>query len=106
MRKRPNRRLRLHTWGMGMMLILCLIAWTATPGPPQPVPPSSNPQASTEPGGERIVPAAKDIRESTGIWVFLGWIWLSILGIVYFLRLKIREADRLFRMKFFSSPKK
>lgn len=72
----------------------------------QQVSPSPGPQVSPEPEAERVIPAPKDIRESSGIWFFLGWVWLSILVLAYFLRLKIREADRLYRLKFFSPPEK
>jgi len=51
---------------------------------------------------ERIIASPQNIKEETGIFVFVGWMWLSIFVLVFFLRLKIREADRLFRLKFFS----
>jgi hypothetical protein len=55
---------------------------------------------------EKIEGAPKDIKEQTGILVFVAWIWLSIIVLIYFLRLKIRETDRLYLLKFFSSEKK
>jgi hypothetical protein len=54
---------------------------------------------------EKIVPGAKNIKESTGIYIFLGWMWLSILVLVYFLKLKVKEADRLHHLKYYSSKK-
>ncbi|MBN1223560.1 MAG: hypothetical protein JXB23_09940 [Candidatus Aminicenantes bacterium] len=51
---------------------------------------------------EIIVPAPKDIKEATAIYVFLGWMWLSILVLIYFLRLKVKETDRIHELKFFS----
>lgn len=51
---------------------------------------------------ERIIASPQNIKEETGILVFVGWMWLSIFVLIFFLRLKIREADRLFRLKFFS----
>ena len=57
-------------------------------------------QAKEEP--EKIVASPQNIKEETGIFVFVGWMWLCIIVLIFFLRLKIREADRLFRLKFFS----
>jgi hypothetical protein len=54
---------------------------------------------------ERIVPAPSDIKQATAIYVFLGWIWLSIGVLIFFLRQKIKEVDRLHRLGFFSEDK-
>jgi hypothetical protein len=54
---------------------------------------------------EVIVPAPSDIKQAVSIYVFLGWIWLSI-GILFFLlRQKIKEVDRLHKLGFFSKDK-
>jgi len=60
-------------------------------------------QEKTEP--EKIVGAPQDIKQKTGILVFVAWIWVSVLVLIYFLRLKIKEADRLYRLRFFSAKK-
>jgi len=52
-----------------------------------------------------IVPAPKNIKEAIAIYVFLGWMWLSIFVLVYILRQKIKELDRIHKLKFFSSHK-
>ena len=54
---------------------------------------------------ETIVPAATGIKQATAIYVFLGWIWLSIGILIFFLRLKIKEVDRLHRLGYFSEDK-
>ncbi len=54
---------------------------------------------------ETIVPGPKDVKQATAIYVFLGWIWLSIGILIFFLRLKIKEVDRLHRLGFFSEDK-
>ncbi len=61
-------------------------------------------QATQEP--EKVVAAPLDIKESIGLWVFVVWMWISIAVLVYFLRLKIKETDRLYFLEFFSSDKK
>ncbi len=52
---------------------------------------------------EKIIPSPQDIKESTGIFVLIGWIWLVIFILIYILRLKIKEVDRLYQIKYFSS---
>lgn len=55
---------------------------------------------------EKVVGAPRDIKEQTGILVFVVWMWVSIVVLVYFLRLKIKETDRLYLLRFFPSEKK
>jgi hypothetical protein len=62
------------------------------------------PQTETE--EEKLIPSPKNIKEGTAIYVFLGWMWLSIFVLIYILRLKIKEIDRLYKIKFFSTKKK
>jgi len=54
---------------------------------------------------ETIVPAPEDIKQATALYVFLGWIWLSIGVLIFFLRLKIKEVDRLHGLGYFSEDK-
>ncbi len=54
---------------------------------------------------ERIPPGPKDITERIATYVFLGWLWLSILVLIYALRLKIRESDRLHDLAYFDTDK-
>lgn len=51
---------------------------------------------------EEIVARPKNIKEKTAIYVFLVWLWISIGALIYVLRLKIKEADRIHALKFFS----
>jgi hypothetical protein len=55
--------------------------------------------------GKTIIPSPKDIKERTAIYVFLGWIWLAIIVLVFVLRAKIREVDRLLCIRFFRNQK-
>ena len=61
-------------------------------------------QAEAQP--EKIVPGPKNIKESAAVYVFLGWLWVSIGILIYVLRLKIKEADRLHAVKFFTPDRK
>lgn len=53
--------------------------------------------------GKTIMPSPKDIKEKIAIYVFVGWLWLSIIVLIFILRAKIREVDRLHNIKFFSN---
>lgn len=67
----------------------------------QQVPPEESVQKEqvVEEQGE-IIPSPKDIKESTTIYVFVGWVWLSIIVLIFILRAKIKEVDRLHRIRF------
>ncbi len=54
----------------------------------------------------KIIPGPKDIKEKTAIYVFLGWMWISIIVLVYILKLKINEVDRLLHIKYFDEKDK
>jgi hypothetical protein len=55
---------------------------------------------------EKVIPSPQNIKEQTGIYVFLAWMWIAIVVLIYILRLKIREVDRLHRLRFSSTKKK
>jgi hypothetical protein len=63
-------------------------------------------ESSNEGVEEVIVPAPKDQKEAIGIYIFLVWIWLSIFVLIYVLRLKVIETDRIHQLKFFPEDKK
>ncbi|UCC38375.1 MAG: hypothetical protein JSV96_11080 [Candidatus Aminicenantes bacterium] len=62
-------------------------------------------QAEKEQEPEKIIPSPTGIKESTAIHVFLVWMWVAIMVLIYILRLKIKEADRLNKIKFFSAKR-
>ena len=88
-----------------LMTLLIVLGWSLLTS--QEVPPADEPEppAAGDEVSEKIVPGPQDIKEAAGIVVFLAWIWLSVLVLTYFLVQKIKEADRLHRLKFFP-PKK
>jgi len=55
---------------------------------------------------QEIKASPKNIRESTTFYVYILWIWLVILVLIYILILKIKEADRMYRMRFESDKGK
>jgi hypothetical protein len=72
----------------------------------QAAPPEKTPETQTPPQSEKIFGAPQNIKEASRIYVFLGWMWASIAVLIYFFRLKIKEADRLCEIKFFAPDKK
>ena len=72
----------------------------------QPTPPEKAPEIQAQAQSEKIVAAPQNIKEASRIYVFLGWMWISIAVLIYFLRLKIKEVDRLYEIKFFSPDRK
>jgi hypothetical protein len=72
----------------------------------QVVPPAKSQEVQAKVEPEKIVPGPQNIKERTAIYVFLGWMWVSIAVLVYVLRLKIKEADRLYFSRYFSPEKK
>ncbi len=79
--------------------LACAIAGLARA---QTVPPSAESQtAQAKPKPEKIVSGPHNIKERTAVYVFLGWLWVSIAVLVYFLRLKIKEIDRVYNLRFF-----
>jgi cytochrome b6 len=62
-------------------------------------------QTPAKPEADRIIPSPQNIKEGMAIYVFLGWMWLSVGVLIYFLRLKVKEIDRLYWSRFFSPEK-
>jgi hypothetical protein len=60
----------------------------------------------TKENQEKIIPSPQNIKESTGIYVFVAWMWIAIFVLIYILRLKIKEVDRLLKLRFLSAKKK
>jgi hypothetical protein len=42
--------------------------------------------------------SARPAKERVAVYVLLAWLWLSIAVLLGLLRLRVREADRVFRM--------
>jgi hypothetical protein len=53
---------------------------------------------------EEVHSALVSPREKNAAPAFLAWTWLTIGVLLYFLRLKIREADRVFRTGLYGAP--
>ncbi len=90
-----------------------------TPAAPQEVKPetqSAAPAPAVKPAKkvpekrtETIVPAFSGIKERTAVFVFYVWLWLSIVVLIYFLRLWVKESDRVYHAKYYEpdeSPRK
>ena len=93
------------------LMVLCLLTFVFSFGQTEVVPGQKAASLQSSPGDqnpdveETIVPGPTDIKQATAIYVFLGWIWLSIGILIFFLRLKIKEVDRLHGLGFFTKDK-
>lgn len=99
--------MRMKSAALFLTLVFCLAFFFTDLGIGQqdvPEKQSETNLAKEEP--EKIIPAPKNIKESTGIYVFVAWIWVAIFVLIYIVRQKIKEVDRLFQIKFFSTKKK
>ncbi len=68
---------------------------------PQPAPEKAKAETQAEAKPETIHPAPMDIKEKTGVYVFLAWMWLTIGSLIFVFALKIREADRVFSLQYY-----
>lgn len=55
---------------------------------------------------KELKPAPKNIKESAALYVYIFWMWLIIFVLIYILILKIKEADRVHKMRLEESDKK
>jgi hypothetical protein len=72
---------------------------------PQKAPATAAVKVKTPPTPETVHPAYASLREKTAVLVFLAWLWLIVGVLAYLLRLKIREADRVYGLKYFPVSK-
>jgi|WetSurMetagenome_2_1015567.scaffolds.fasta_scaffold247186_3 hypothetical protein len=82
---------------------------SATMAAPQPAPAKKPAKKAPEKRTETIVPAFSGIKEQTAVYVFYGWLWLSIVVLIYFVRLWVKESDRVYHAKYYEpveSPRK
>jgi len=54
-----------------------------------------------EPAGLRAGPQSP--RERTAVYTLLAWVWLCVGVLLWIVHLMVREADRVFRMRFHTS---
>ena len=70
---------------------------------PAPAKPAAKVKAPPAP--EIIHPAFASLKEKTAVLVFLAWLWIIVGILVWLLRMKIREADRVHALRFYPDPK-
>jgi hypothetical protein len=99
--KVPRQKILLFIL-LGMLCVSLVLYASVWAQQPEQSPETQPEKEETE---DVIKPAPKDIKEALGIYVFLGWIWLSIFVLIYILRQKIKEVDRIYRLKYFSTGK-
>jgi len=96
----------MFTWFLALFFMNAGFCQQAAPEEQQVTKEKKEAAPQTETEEEKIIPSPKNIKQGTAIYVFIGWIWLAIFVLIYILRLKIKEVDRLYRLKFFPTKKK
>ena len=86
------------------LLALLLVPWSA-PARAQEAQPAKPAVASAQ-AAEEIAPGSKDARERTGVYVFLVWLWSVLIVLVFILRAKVKDVDRLHDMRYFQDGDK
>ncbi len=74
-------------------------------GATQVTPAKAAPKVKTPPPPVTVHPAFASLKDKTAVLVFLAWLWLFVAVLAYFLRLKIREADRVYGLKLYPAAK-
>ncbi len=96
-------------------IIICLVLLCISPiqglrGSGFPQDPSSSqvevPTEGSDTQPKKTYGGPKNITENIAIYVFLGWLWLSILVLIYLLRLKVKECDRLHNFEYYTAVQK
>lgn len=72
---------------------------------PQAAPATAKPAVEKAPPQALVIPPMTAL-ERTSVYVLLAWIWLSIAVLLWLLRLRVREADRVFHMGLDRAPEK
>jgi hypothetical protein len=95
--------MRKKTWSsqaVGLAVLLLMISALAG-GLYAQQPEEAAPQV--EDAGGEIHPGPKNITEKVEICVFLAWVWGVIFLLIFVLRHKIKEMDRLYEINYFSN---
>ena len=84
----------------GAAMAILLLIFTAAGGVSAQDADQAAPREDAEIG--TIHPSPQNVRESVDTYVFLGWIWAVIFLLLFVLRHKIKEVDRLHEIMYFS----
>ena len=95
------RREKVCLLGLVVFLAFCYCLSEYSLGQ-EAAPPAKTKEPQAKPQPEKIVAAPRNIKERSRIYVFIGWMWASIAVLIYFLWFKIKEADRLYKIKYFA----
>jgi hypothetical protein len=96
---------RTLTASLILSLALAILLPAFLAAAPQAAPAKTAAKAKVPAEPATIHPGFATLKDKTAVIVFLVWIWLIAGVLAYFLRLKIREADRVYHLKFYPAPK-
>ncbi len=93
-RRRARRKLALA----GLLVLLLL---NSLPEAAARQVPAGKTAVEPEQAPAEVQTGPKDARERTGAYVFLVWLWSVIIVLVFVLRAKVKDVDRLHDMLYF-----
>jgi hypothetical protein len=92
---KPRRR-KMATVGI-LVLGLLLAAGVLEARVQEATQTSVKPTPAAAPGQETSA-APRPVKERMAVYVLLAWVWFSIAVLLWLLRMRVREADRVHRM--------
>ncbi len=97
-----SRKWRIGIWGL---LAACLVFFFTLDLAGQEDPLETSVAMREEAPEEVLHSGPKDFKERWSIYVFVAWMWFSIAVLVYFIKLHIREADRVLDLDYYGLKK-
>ena len=94
-----NKRQRWLSFLTILALVPCLVAGILE-ARSQDAPKAPAEQAAVKAPAQETAAAPRPPRERMAVYVLLAWVWVSIAVLFWLLRLRVREADRIFHMGF------
>ena len=97
-----SRRWWIALWALAGACLLVVFSVNVSA---QENPPETSAATQEEAPEEVLHPGPKDLKERWSIYVFVAWMWFSITVLIYFIRLHIREADRVLDLDYYGLEK-
>ena len=75
------------------------------PAPTETKAATTAPAEAAAPAGQEVTAGPRNPKEQMGLYVFMAWLWVAIIVLVFILRAKVREVDRLFEARYLTGEK-
>lgn len=96
---------RALVYAVLIMALISILAFGVGEARSQDKPPASvKPAVEKTPAQAVLAAPMTTALERTSVYVLLAWLWLTIAVLLWLLRLRVREADRVFHMGLDRAP--